>query len=153
MENLNKALSELTSADADKLFEMFLHSPLLEKWDEPYVLADFVHNAADYFLSYRHGSDMYDEMFYARRESLDDDGNSEEFYEPDLSDVKDNFGLQLVEKLKNSSFKDIEGFDELYAAFKLATTFDGSEDDLEDLLKKSGTFIDTAFTIVTRYDG
>jgi hypothetical protein len=149
MENLKAALSEVTSTHADEIIDRMCQQARKEdEWfnEEPYEIYEFVGEAARSLMGYRHGSDFYDAHQY------DVSGEYSDVYERDLSDVKDAFGADFINKLEKDSLQGITGFDELYKLAK-RSGFDGDAGAFETVLKKSALFADYALRLVTRYDG
>lgn len=160
-ENLDMALSQMSSKEADELFEKFCDSPNVEKswYGEPNIVWEFVTDIASTYLGYSSGSDYFDDgqgTVNLMDMDLSDVDVSEEptFDRYDfMSEIKEQFGNQLMDAVSTESLSTVSSFDEFYEMFVHNTTFEGSKEDFETLLKRSYVFSSMAFEIVTRYNG
>lgn len=150
MSNLEKALTEVSSADADKVLNTYYtHAKKNERYYYriPEALRSFIAYLATQTTGYSHGSDYFDAGAW------EGDYSSETFDSYDqMSDIKEEFANKVMAKIDSFDMKTLPSFDNLYDDIK-ESGFNGTKEELEQILKTSNVFSEAAYEQYVRYDG
>lgn len=142
-QSLRKALEKTSNHDNDAMV-----SALIEADDNNQdFIGQLAGELAEKFLGYSHASDKYDTS-----PSYWDDDASESF-DVDMSDVKDDFAVSMAIVLDEEIIQSVPSFKKLHAFAQERDLFEGTADELENILRTSTEFREKVIDKVTAYTG